>query len=64
MGARCLALGSRPEADEVALPSTGCGLIDPLVALLHYYRLIEAVSRARGFDPDRPPNLAKVTETL
>ncbi|WP_372839979.1 SIS domain-containing protein [Phaeovulum sp.] len=64
MGARCLALGSRPEPGEVALPTTGCGLIDPLVALLHYYRLIEAVSRARGFDPDRPPNLAKVTETL
>lgn len=64
MGARTFALGSRPEAGEAALPATGCALLDPVVALLHYYRLIEAVARARGHDPDRPAHLAKVTETL
>ncbi|MDP2062917.1 MAG: SIS domain-containing protein [Phaeovulum sp.] len=64
MGARTFALSSRPIAGADVLPSCGSGLLDPLVALLHYYRLIEAVARARGHDPDRPANLAKVTETL
>ncbi|MBW6506803.1 MAG: SIS domain-containing protein [Rhodobacteraceae bacterium] len=64
MGARIFALSSRPMPGAAALPATGCGLIDPLVALLHYYRLIETVARARGHNPDRPTNLAKVTETL
>lgn len=64
MGARTFALSSRPMPGAVALPTTGCGLIDPLVALLHYYRMIETVARNRGHDPDRPTNLAKITETL
>ena len=29
-----------------------------------FYGLVEAVARARGRDPDRPPHLAKVTNTL
>ena len=66
LGARCLALSSRavPGGTLPQLPGTGCGLLDPLVAMLHYYRLIEAVARDRGHDPDRPANLRKITETL
>ncbi len=44
--------------------STGNGLIDPLVSIMNYYRMIEAVTRRKGFDPDKPRNLAKVTETI
>jgi glucosamine--fructose-6-phosphate aminotransferase (isomerizing) len=29
-----------------------------------FYRLANAVAIARGFDPDSPPHLRKVTETL
>jgi glucosamine--fructose-6-phosphate aminotransferase (isomerizing) len=29
-----------------------------------FYRLANAVSLARGYHPDRPPHLNKVTETL
>jgi glucosamine--fructose-6-phosphate aminotransferase (isomerizing) len=29
-----------------------------------FYRAANALSFARGFDPDRPPHLAKVRETL
>lgn len=43
--------------------ATGHGLTDPIAAALSFYRFAEALSRARGFDPDRPANLAKVTET-
>ncbi|MEO8115052.1 MAG: hypothetical protein ABI655_11760, partial [Phenylobacterium sp.] len=29
-----------------------------------FYRLANALSLARGFDPDRPPRIFKVTETV
>jgi glucosamine--fructose-6-phosphate aminotransferase (isomerizing) len=32
--------------------------------LLPAYRAVESAARQHGFDPDRPPYLAKVTETL
>jgi glucosamine--fructose-6-phosphate aminotransferase (isomerizing) len=37
---------------------------DAITMLAPAYRLIEAAARARGFDPDRPPHLSKVTRTL
>jgi glutamine---fructose-6-phosphate transaminase (isomerizing) len=37
---------------------------DPLAMLVPAYRAIEAAARAAGFDPDKPPHLSKVTETL
>lgn len=37
---------------------------DPITMLVPAYRGIETAARCRGFDPDRPPHLAKVTETL
>jgi glucosamine--fructose-6-phosphate aminotransferase (isomerizing) len=42
---------------------TGNGILDPISMVTTFYRFVEGVSRARGFDPDRPVNLAKVTET-
>ncbi|WP_343312546.1 SIS domain-containing protein [Brucella sp. BE17] len=44
--------------------STGSAHLDPLVSLINYYRVIEAVSRRKGFDPDKPRNLNKVTVTI
>ena len=38
--------------------------IQPLLIIQSFYRLVNALSVARGFDPDRPPHLRKVTETL
>lgn len=66
MRAPVLALSSAPAPGTlvtVGLPKTGCGWLDAVVGLLAWYRLIEAVARARGHDPDRPPHLCKVTET-
>jgi glucosamine--fructose-6-phosphate aminotransferase (isomerizing) len=37
---------------------------DMLPQLLSFYLAVEAAARARGHDPDRPPGLHKVTETL
>jgi glucosamine--fructose-6-phosphate aminotransferase (isomerizing) len=36
----------------------------PLTLIQSFYPLAEAVARARGRDPDRPPHLSKVTKTL
>jgi glutamine---fructose-6-phosphate transaminase (isomerizing) len=36
---------------------------DPVVMLAPAYRAIEAAARLRGFDPDNPPHLSKVTRT-
>ena len=37
---------------------------DPVAMLAPAYRAIEVAVRARGWDPDNPPHLAKVTRTL
>ncbi|NGM44426.1 SIS domain-containing protein [Rhodobacter sp. SGA-6-6] len=39
-------------------------LLAPLVLAVAFYAFVETLSRRRGFDPDTPPHLRKVTETL
>ena len=39
-------------------------VIEPLLFIQSFYRLANALSLARGGDPDRPPHLRKVTETV
>jgi len=48
------------------LPWIGDGhpACDPVAMLIPAYRAIEAVARRRGYDPDKPPHLSKVTRTL
>jgi len=38
--------------------------VQPALLIQSFYRLAEALALARGRDPDRPPHLAKVTETV
>lgn len=65
LGATTVSFSTTPlPGTNLTMPSTGNGLIDPLVSLLCYYRLIESVTRRKGFDPDKPANLLKVTETM
>jgi glucosamine--fructose-6-phosphate aminotransferase (isomerizing) len=49
-----------------ALPSVSGvhPLTAPLVLAVSFYRFIEALARRRGFNPDTPPYLRKVTETV
>jgi glutamine---fructose-6-phosphate transaminase (isomerizing) len=42
----------------------GHPLLTPILALHAFYRAAEAAARRRGRDPDQPPHLKKVTETL
>ena len=48
------------------LPWIGDGhpVCDPVLMLIPAYRAIEEAARRRGFDPDNPPYLSKVTRTL
>ena len=43
--------------------ATGHPLTDALVLILPFYGMVEQLSRARGFNPDAPAALKKVTET-
>lgn len=38
--------------------------IAPIALIQSFYPLVDAVARARGLDPDNPPRLRKVTETV
>jgi glucosamine--fructose-6-phosphate aminotransferase (isomerizing) len=65
LGATAVSFSTAPlPGINLRMPSTGNGLLDPLVSLLCYYRMIESVTRRKGFDPDKPANLLKVTETM
>lgn len=65
LGATMVPFSTQPVPGiNLRVPTTGNGLLDPIVSLLVYYRLIESVTRRKGFDPDKPANLLKVTETL
>ncbi len=51
--------------DLVSLPSLASHpAIEPMLIIQSFYRMVCSLSLARGFDPDRPPNLSKVTETV
>jgi glucosamine--fructose-6-phosphate aminotransferase (isomerizing) len=57
--------GPAARGGALALPlATGLHpMAAPIAAVQSFYPLADAVARARGRDPDRPPHLSKVTET-
>jgi glucosamine--fructose-6-phosphate aminotransferase (isomerizing) len=64
-GARCAV--TSPEAGaatSLPAPRTGHALTDALALIVPFYLFVEQLARARGFDPDHPPHLHKVTRTL
>ena len=63
-GARVLlaAPAGTPHA-ELPLAATGHEDLDPIAVVQSFYPMVEALSRARGLNPDAPPHLAKVTRT-
>ena len=57
---------SRLSARATRLPhaATGHPLTDPLALIVSFYSFVEAFAVRLGLNPDQPPNLRKVTETL
>lgn len=63
-GAKLLVAGAAP-AGSTCLPTIPAHpAIEPLLQIQSFYRAANALSLARGYDPDKPPHLAKVTETV
>lgn len=64
-GAKAFLTSDRPGAAQ-ALPfaATGHPITDPLALIVSFYGFVEALSRHRGLNPDVPPALKKVTETV
>ncbi len=48
---------------SLAIAETGSEDLDAISMIQSFYPLVEALSRARGLDPDRPRHLNKVTRT-
>ncbi len=64
-GARVFLSGRGGDPRVTALPSTpGHPALEPILLVQSFYGLAARLSVARGFDPDRPPYLNKVTETV
>ena len=63
-GSPCLTIGHRSGTGiHLPLPPPLHPWLDPIVAIAAFYLMAEAVARAKGFDPDRPQGLQKVTRT-
>ncbi|MGH7023206.1 MAG: SIS domain-containing protein [Caulobacteraceae bacterium] len=64
-GAPVIQVGGTGAAGVIRLPMVKAHpALEPIGQIQSFYRLADALARARGFDPDRPSHLAKVTETL
>ncbi|MET0534168.1 MAG: SIS domain-containing protein [Steroidobacter sp.] len=63
-GADVLLAGAKASG-AIELPTVASHpVIEPLLMVQSFYRMVAELAPARGFDPDRPPHLNKVTETL
>ena len=63
--AKVMLAGAPAGAGVVSLPAADAHpALQPILLIQSFYRLAARVSVARGHDPDRPPYLNKVTETL
>ncbi len=52
------------KAEKLPFVASGYPLTDPLLLIISYYKFVENLARVKGLNPDSPPNLKKVTETL
>jgi glucosamine--fructose-6-phosphate aminotransferase (isomerizing) len=48
---------------DLPLVETASPDLDPIAVVQAFYGMAEALARARGLDPDKPPHLRKVTRT-
>ncbi len=65
-GASVLLVAPDASALDVAhlsMQSTDSPLLDPVSMIQSFYPMVDALARARGFDPDAPKSLSKVTLT-
>ena len=63
-GADVLKVGGTDQPGVCRLPApTAHPVLEPIAFVQSFYRMACELAVARGYDPDRPPHLSKVTET-
>lgn len=63
-GAAVMLAGATAPESVVLATESAHAAIQPMLIIQSFYRMANALALARGFDPDRPPHLRKVTETV
>ena len=64
-GARVLLIAPEDIAErDLTMTTTATEDLDPIAALQSFYLMVDQLAHARGFDPDNPRHLNKVTTTL
>lgn len=63
-GAQIMLAGAQAPQSLLLPAENAHPAIQPMLIVQSFYRLVNALSLARGYDPDRPPHLRKVTETV
>lgn len=63
-GANVFVAGAAHERAHILPTIDDDPILQPLLTTQSFYRMVNDLALARGMDPDRPPNLRKVTETL
>jgi glucosamine--fructose-6-phosphate aminotransferase (isomerizing) len=63
-GAQIMLAGANAPKSLVLATETAHPAIQPMLMIQSFYRLVNALALARGYDPDHPPHLRKVTETV
>ena len=63
-GAKIMVAGATSPNSLVLASEPAHPAIQPMLIIQSFYRMVNALAIARGFDPDRPPHLRKVTETV
>ncbi len=63
-GAPVIQVGGARACGVIRLPAVkGHPALEPIGQIQSFYRFADALARTRGYDPDRPSHLAKITET-
>ncbi|MGD8174737.1 SIS domain-containing protein [Marinimicrobium sp. ARAG 43.8] len=63
-GARVMMASEASSSDQLPVVPSSHPLVAPILAIQSFYRMANALSIARGYHPDEPPHLNKVTETV
>ena len=63
-GATVLLSGARARGATTLPTVTAHPVLEPILAIQSFYAMANALALARGLDPDRPPHLNKITETV
>lgn len=63
-GSRVLLAGAQVPGAQLLPSLSAHPVLQPLLLIQSFYRMVGALAVARGMDPDAPPHLRKVTETV